>query len=76
MRKTVTTGTEQAMTWPVQVSNGSLLCGRMAGDGEDEWYCWARLMEAPDDPGEFTEFSPAKLAAVIIAHGREFHTQQ
>lgn len=74
MRKAPGTRTEQALTWPVQVSNGTLLCGRTVSDETDTWYCWAKLAEAPDDPGEFAEISPTALAARIVRHMREFHS--
>lgn len=65
--------TTMAMTWPVMISNGSVLCGRELEHEDDSWYCWARLAATPDDPSQLTEISPAKLAALIIGHIREAH---
>jgi hypothetical protein len=65
--------TAQAMTWPVMISNGSLVCARMVEDGNDSWCCWVKLVDAADGPGELTEFSAAALAARVIRHVKEFH---
>lgn len=62
-----------ALMWPVQVSNGALLCAQTAVADEGSFYCWAVLLEAPGDPAELTGFSPAELAAQIIRHARKFH---
>lgn len=62
-----------ALMWPVHVSNGTLLCAQLTVTDEGSLYCWARLLEASDDPAELTGFSLAELAAQIIRHARKFH---
>lgn len=56
-----------ALTWPVHIHNGSLLCGREDGSGTP---CWTMLIEAPPDPEDLPAFTPALVTAAVIRHFR------